>query len=130
MKIISYNLCGLGSQFKKMEVHRLVGSEKSDIWCVQDSKLEVVPGHLCDFLWDGRPVECQFKASIGQSGGIVSLSNPSVFQASDSFVCSHFIGLIRRWVSKDVDVVLFMSMCLMRFRLERLFGMSTRMSSS
>lgn len=47
MKILSYNVRGLGSRAKRKEIRELNYSLKSDVCCIQESKKEVVEEGLC-----------------------------------------------------------------------------------
>ena len=50
MKIISFNIRGLGATEKRTEIRRLVSERKSTVLCIQESKLEVVDEFLCRSL--------------------------------------------------------------------------------
>ena len=50
MKIVSYNIRGLGGVLKKKEIFNLVSSENPDVVCIQESKLSDVDGRLCGRL--------------------------------------------------------------------------------
>jgi exonuclease III len=78
MKIISFNIRGLGAAEKKKEVRRLVSERKPSVLCIQESKLEVVDDFLCRSLWGSDPMAFSFKPSVGASGGIITVWDPSV----------------------------------------------------
>lgn len=42
MKLISYNIRGLGGKVKKKEIQKLVREQKPNMLCVQETKMEVV----------------------------------------------------------------------------------------
>jgi len=47
MKIISFNIRGLGAVVKKREIRRLVLEKKPAVLCIQEMKMEVVDEFLC-----------------------------------------------------------------------------------
>lgn len=50
MKIISFNIRGLGGRIKK-EVRQMVKIQTPDMVCLQESKVEGVDRRLCSMLW-------------------------------------------------------------------------------
>jgi exonuclease III len=68
MKIVSYNVRGLGGVAKKKEVSQLIRKNKLDLVCIQETKLEVVEKSLCEKLWDTNEFDFTFKTSNGRSG--------------------------------------------------------------
>ncbi|GAU51648.1 hypothetical protein TSUD_414700 [Trifolium subterraneum] len=51
MKILSYNVCGLGAVEKRRELRRLISERRVDVLCIQESKMEVVEESLIRYLW-------------------------------------------------------------------------------
>jgi len=78
MKIISINIRGLGAVVKKREIRRLVVEKKPTVLCIQETKLEVVDEFLCRSLWGTDPMSFSFKSSVGASGGIITVWDPSL----------------------------------------------------
>lgn len=55
MKIISYNIRGLGGRVKRRKIKELVRAEKIDFICVQETRKEAVDIKLVESLWgDGE----------------------------------------------------------------------------
>lgn len=52
MKLITYNIKGLGGRVKKREAKQMVKSEKLNLIYLQETKMEVVDRSLCARLWD------------------------------------------------------------------------------
>ncbi|GAU51009.1 hypothetical protein TSUD_377370 [Trifolium subterraneum] len=51
MKILSYNVRGLGAVEKRIELQRLIAERRVDVLCIQESKMEVVEESLIRYLW-------------------------------------------------------------------------------
>lgn len=79
MKLISWNIRGLGGKVKKGEIKVLVNLEKPDFLCVQETKMENVELRLCRFFWNDFNFSWAFKPSAGRSGGLLSMWNASIF---------------------------------------------------
>ncbi|KAL8487210.1 hypothetical protein ACS0TY_023760 [Phlomoides rotata] len=47
MKILSYNIWGLGSRAKCREIMDLIKGHRIDLCCIQETKKEVVDEFLC-----------------------------------------------------------------------------------
>ncbi|GAU35536.1 hypothetical protein TSUD_155670 [Trifolium subterraneum] len=73
MKIFSFNIRGLGAVEKRREVRRLISERRPDVFCIQETKLEVVDNFLCRSLWGSDVVAFSFKPSVGASGGILTM---------------------------------------------------------
>jgi len=78
MKIFSFNVRGLGTGEKKREIRRLISEKSPDVFCIQETKLEVVDDVMCRSLWGSEDVAYSFKPSVGASGGILTMWNHSV----------------------------------------------------
>lgn len=50
MKIVTFNVRGLGGRVKKRELKKLVKREKLDMLCVQETKLENITQRICNLI--------------------------------------------------------------------------------
>lgn len=57
MKIMSYNVRGLGGRVKKRVIRELVQKEDVGVLCIQESKVVKVELRLCGELWGDQEVE-------------------------------------------------------------------------
>jgi len=78
MKIISFNIRGLGAVEKRREIWRLVSDRKLTVLCIQETKMEVMDDFLCRSLWGSDTMAYSFKSSVGASGGILMMWDTSV----------------------------------------------------
>lgn len=85
MKIISYNIRGLGKRMKRKEVRDLVAEFRADFCCIQETKLEVMEDRVCRATWGNSEVDWVYKASEGRSGGMLSIWNAAIFCKSSSW---------------------------------------------
>jgi exonuclease III len=72
MRIISYNVRGLGGFEKRSEVRRMLSEKKPYVLCLQETKLTIVDDLLLQSLWSKPSVGFSFQPSVGASGGILT----------------------------------------------------------
>jgi exonuclease III len=77
MKIISWNIRGLGRLDKRKEVRKLVGEKNPLIVCLQETKLQVCNDFLCSSLWGTTSFGFSFRPSSGASGGLLTMWDTS-----------------------------------------------------
>jgi exonuclease III len=73
MKIVSWNIRGLGGLEKRKEVRKLVGDLSPFILCLQETKLQTFDVSLCLSLWGTSSHAFSYRPSVGASGGLVTL---------------------------------------------------------
>jgi len=99
MKIISWNVRGLGSFEKRREVCHLVREKNLFIICIQETKLSVIDVILCKSMWGGDCVDFSYRPSVGASGGIVTMWDTKEVEV---------------WFSMSFEHVLVISGCLVK----------------
>jgi exonuclease III len=77
MKIISYNVRGLGGGEKREEVRRLVDEKKPFVLCIQESKWNVVDDRMIKSIWGDTYCGYFFRPSTGASGGLITVWDTS-----------------------------------------------------
>jgi len=73
MKLVSWNVRGLGDIEKRREVRRLVGEKSPFILCIRETKLVVCDAFLCNSLWGDSNHSFSYRPSVGASGGLLIL---------------------------------------------------------
>jgi hypothetical protein len=73
MKVISWNVRGLGRVDKRKEVRNLVREKNPLIVCLQETKLQVCDDSLCAAMWVSSLVGFSFRPSVGASGGLLTI---------------------------------------------------------
>ncbi|MCH80812.1 cysteine-rich receptor-like protein kinase, partial [Trifolium medium] len=73
MKILSWNVRGLGRLEKKKEAKKLINEKHPFIVCIQETKLGFCDDFLCVLLWGNLPHGYSFRPSAGASGGLLVL---------------------------------------------------------
>jgi exonuclease III len=97
MKIVSYNIRGLGGGVKRKAIKKIIREEGVDMLCVQETKVVVVDFSFCSSLWGADDIDWVSKPSVGNSGGLLICWLKSSFQVMNSFSGSGFIGVQGLW---------------------------------
>lgn len=100
MKVISYNIRGLGRRVKKRELKELVRMQTTDMLCIQETKLVGVDRRLCSLILEGNEFEWVSKDADGRSRGLVVIWKKGCFDLLSVFSESNFLG-IEGWWGKD-----------------------------
>ncbi|KAH7839407.1 hypothetical protein Vadar_003744 [Vaccinium darrowii] len=105
MRVLSWNIRGLGSRVKKRFLIKIIKDRRPDITFIQESKLEQV--ELSDYqrFWGNLGVAGVFSKSDGASGGLISMWNTDIFRLEQSIIHKHFI-LIKGYLFNDFHCVL------------------------
>ena len=76
MKILSYNVRGLGSFEKRAEVRNFIREKHSSVVCLQESNLGTVDDFIIKSVWGYVGCEYSYQASMGASGGLLTVWDP------------------------------------------------------
>lgn len=93
MKIISWNIRGMGSYVKKNFLRKLIKRRRPDLIFVQETKLESLDRFVVQKLWGNGSFEFVCSNSIGASGGLMSVWNKEFFKATSITIHRSFILL-------------------------------------
>ncbi|KAA3480295.1 Transcriptional regulator ATRX [Gossypium australe] len=74
MRIVSWNVRGLGTEVKIAMVRRLVSKHRVDVCFLQESKLVIVSGDLIRRIWGDDDFDFRYAGALGRSGEGNSLS--------------------------------------------------------
>lgn len=84
MKILSYNVRGLGSRAKCRDVGEIIKKRRVDFCMIQESKKEEMDELTCKLIWNDGNISWAHRGSVGRSSGILSIWNSEAFVASSS----------------------------------------------
>jgi exonuclease III len=99
MKIISWNIRGLGGVVKLKEVRKLIGESNPSIVCLQETKLPLCDDFLCTSLWGNSPHAFSFRPSVGASGGLLTIWDSVEVEVWSSISRDHVLWCHRRFIS-------------------------------
>ncbi|XP_057794347.1 uncharacterized protein LOC131010698 [Salvia miltiorrhiza] len=82
MKLLSFNVRGLGSNVKKREIREIVRKMEIDVCFVQETKREILGLWELKMIWGGEDFGYAEQSAEGRSGGILTIWNEKKFVAS------------------------------------------------
>ncbi|KAK2421839.1 DNA-(apurinic or apyrimidinic site) endonuclease [Trifolium repens] len=91
MKIVSWNVRGLGRVDKRKEVRKLVGEKNPLIVCLQETKLQACDDFLCKSVWGDSPCSFSFRPSAGASGGLLTIWDTTEVEVWSSINRDHVL---------------------------------------
>jgi len=107
MKLISWNVRGLGGAGKRREVSHLVKEHQPFLLCIQDTKLPVVDAFVCKSIWGDGKVDYSYQPSVGASGGLVTLWDLSEVEVWSTVSLDHVLAVSGRFVKSGECFVVF-----------------------
>jgi len=107
MKIISWNVRGLGSFEKRREVGNLVREKKPFILCIQESKLAVFDTTVCKAIWGNVIADFSFQPSVEASGDLVTMWDVTEVQVWSTISFEHVLVISGCFVKTGTGFVVF-----------------------
>ncbi|KAK9930653.1 hypothetical protein M0R45_027684 [Rubus argutus] len=86
MRIVTWNVRGLGSKRKRSMIRNLVVSSGADIIILQETKMAKIERRLVSSIWGVRFKEWVSIPAIGRSGGLVVIWNTRSVSVLESLV--------------------------------------------
>jgi len=107
MKLVSWNIRGLGGLEKRKEVRSLVKEKRSWIVCLQETKLQRCEVEVCKSMWDDQTVVFSFLPSVGASGGLLTLWDSTEVEVWSTSSFDHVLSIHGRFISSNEEFHLF-----------------------
>jgi exonuclease III len=85
-EILSWNVRGLNDGGKRLTIRNLIRQWKSNIICLQETKLEIISNNIVRSLWGCHFVDWYYLASCGASGGILLMWDKRIVEKIDVYV--------------------------------------------
>ncbi|GKB23384.1 RNA-directed DNA polymerase, eukaryota [Tanacetum coccineum] len=96
----------LGSKAKKDWIKELNNKHKVNFLSIQETKSDHISDMDIKSLWGNSKFDCTISESVGNSGGILCVWDPSVFCKENHIISDNFIALYGSWVSKKVKLLM------------------------
>jgi exonuclease III len=103
MKIVSWNIRGLGGLEKRKEVRKLIGDLGPSILCLQETKLHSCDASLSLALWGNSPHAFSYRPSVGASGGLLTLWDSSEVEVWSSESRDHVLWCHGRFITSGAE---------------------------
>jgi exonuclease III len=105
MKVISWNVRGLGRVDKRKEVRNLVREKHPLIVCLQETKLQVCDDSLCTSLWGSSLFGFSFRPSAGASGGLLTIWDTTEVEVWSSLSRDHVLWCHGRFITTGEEFI-------------------------
>ncbi|KAL2974380.1 hypothetical protein AAZX31_14G101500 [Glycine max] len=106
MKIMSYNIRGLGRGLKWASIRKLVKRECVEMLCLQETKKDVMDKALCQALWGDSDVKWELQPECNGAGGILCMWSEQIFKLEKKIIGCGFIYLEGIWVAEGAKVTI------------------------
>lgn len=100
-KILLWNVRGMGNRDKRTTILQNIGSSSSDIFCIQEIKIQLMTESFVKEVWGPRPCGWLALPSWGASGGILVIWDVDRIE-----VLEHILGAFSVLVRCRVKVML------------------------
>lgn len=107
MKLLSWNVKGLGGFDKRKEVRSLVKDKRPLILCIQETKLQMFDDSVCLSVWDGQSAAFSFRPSQGASEGMLTVWDTLEVEVWSSGSFDHVLSIHGRFISSNGEFHLF-----------------------
>lgn len=106
MRLLSYNVRGLGGGEKRGEVRKLVSEKHSFVMCIQESKLGVVDDLMIKLIWGDAACGYSYQPLVGASGGLVTVWDTSCVVVWSTTSFSHVLVIKETVVRSAEDFII------------------------
>jgi len=106
MKLLSWNIRGLGSAEKRSEVRLLVKEKVMWIVCLQETKLSAFDSSIVTSFWGNSSFNFSFHPSEGASGGLLIMWDTKEVEVWSSVSRTHFLLIHGRFVQSNEEFYL------------------------
>jgi len=107
MKILSWNVRGLGGLEKRRDVRLLVGEKLPIILCIQETKLQICDDFVSASVWGAPPHSYSFWPSVGASGGLLTVWDSDEVKVWDTTTGNHLLMIHGNFVKSNEEFFLF-----------------------
>ena len=100
MNILSYNIRGLGRGIKWASIRYLVGKQRIDLLCLQETKRESMDKVVCKALWGQSDYDWEWVPADNTAGGLLCVWDNSNFRVECRRAERGFIMLEGVWLAE------------------------------
>lgn len=106
MRILSYNVRGLGGRVKRKVIKKLIQKEEVDVVCIQESKLSKLDLRMGGEMWGDKEVEWREVEAVNNAGGVITMWGRGNLQINDVFLGNNVVGIKGMWKEEMYDTAI------------------------
>ncbi|XP_057451987.1 uncharacterized protein LOC130743775 [Lotus japonicus] len=99
MKILSFNVRGLGVGEKRSVIREVVNQNYVEMLCIQETKVQSVDRRLCFLLWGDSDFDWRAIPAVNSAGGLLCIWNAKAFAVEEVVQGGGFLGLVGVWTA-------------------------------
>ncbi|GMI84395.1 hypothetical protein HRI_002108800 [Hibiscus trionum] len=103
IKIISWNIRGLGRREKARAIRNLIKERKPNFLLIQETKLGKFSRSVLRSMGCDRSFEFCCTPAEGSAGGLISFWDPNVFDKSLAYITKRIVVLTGKFKGSDID---------------------------
>lgn len=103
MRILSFNVRGLGSKVKWRVIRDLIAREKVDLACFQEVKLDTLNPRVCHQIWGDVDCDWVFSPAVNRGGGLLCLWKKGTLAVQDCVIEPGFISINCLWGESAIE---------------------------
>jgi len=107
MKLLSWNVGGLGGHEKIKVVRSLVKDKNPLILCLQETKLQMCDDRVCSSVWDRQLATFSFCPSQGASRGLLTIWDVTEVEVWSTCNFDHVLSIHGRFIKTNEEFHLF-----------------------
>jgi len=105
VKVLSWNINGLGKVEKRCWVQKMVKENNLSFLCLQETKMSAMRiGDVYSLWGGGKQVEFVALDAVGYSGGILSAWNTNLFVASKTDKQEGLVAVLGVWINNNISL--------------------------
>ncbi|GMJ01672.1 hypothetical protein HRI_003836400 [Hibiscus trionum] len=102
MRIVTWNIRGLGSKLKVSTVMKTIKEQQAEMVFIQETKKEEFSEAEIGKLWYDEEFDYKFSKASRRSGGILTIWDINKFKEESSLVTSRYILISGTWITENV----------------------------
>ncbi|GJU13397.1 RNA-directed DNA polymerase, eukaryota [Tanacetum coccineum] len=106
MNFLSLNIQDLGNKAKKGWIQELNTKHSVNFVALQETKMNIMDLFSIKALWGNLSFDYAFSPSIGYSGGILCIWDPSLFVKDNSMVSDSFLAISGTWIPSSTKLLI------------------------
>lgn len=106
MRVVSWNVRGLGANIKVATKRRVVRNVRANFCFIQESKLEIVSRDLIRKIWSNDNFNFRFTATRGRSGGIILVWDKDCFQVTGDPCVERAVVVEGKWKDGSLEDIM------------------------
>nr|GEV21967.1 RNA-directed DNA polymerase, eukaryota [Tanacetum cinerariifolium] len=117
---MGFDMSGVAQTAKKDWVKELCVSYKVNFVTLQETKMEKIDLWCIKRCWGNLSFDYTYSEAVGNSGGILCILDPTMFQKENETISDYFVIVRGMWVPSDIKMIIISVYAPQEFKLKRM----------